>query len=434
MRFRGADLLVSDERFRVNYPHRPSAQAAAVPPPRAVGAGPLEGVAHPQEDRSLNWPKLVRGILNKPARLDLVFQPIVSLAAAEIVGYEALARFPGPAVSPDRWFAAADELGLGAELESVVVSRCLDLRSTLPPNCFLTVNVSPHLLTEPALANVLLSAGDLAPLVLELTEHQAVQDLHPLVSLRDVLAERGAFIALDDAGSGYSGLHQIATLRPHLIKLDRVLVADVDRDEIKLALAELLGQFAGRLDAWLLAEGVETWGELEAFLRLGVPLGQGYLLGRPAAPWAELDPLIAARLRASNERVHLTEQVASLIESVPVEGQEALAGRIGLRLDSAGRPAALLLPPPDGRPGAHRVASPSLRVPAGASVVETAQRLVNRPESQRFDPVLCVDDAGRPVGIIRVERILMRLAELSTPEPEGQSTAIRALVTETARF
>ncbi|MDT5025091.1 MAG: hypothetical protein QOE61_1517, partial [Micromonosporaceae bacterium] len=334
-----------------------------------MGAGARAGIAHPPEDRSLNWPKLIRGILSKPARLELVFQPIVSLAEAEIVGYEALARFPGSTpVSPDRWFAAADELGLGAELESVVVSRCLELRTSLPPNCFLTVNVSPHLLTEPALANVLLSAGDLAPLVLELTEHQAVQDLRPLVSLRDVLAERGAFIALDDAGSGYSGLHQIATLRPHLIKLDRVLVADIDRDEIKLALAELLGQFASRLDAWLLAEGVETWGELEAFLRLGVPLGQGYLLGRPGAPWAELDPLIASRLRASNARVHLTEQVASLVESVPVEGKEALSGRIGMRLDAFGRPATLLLPPHDGRPGPHRVSAVSLRVPSSASV------------------------------------------------------------------
>jgi EAL domain-containing protein (putative c-di-GMP-specific phosphodiesterase class I) len=438
IRFRGADLLVSDERFKVSYPYRPSAAASAVPPPRGlgggVGAGALGGIAHPPEDRSLNWPKLIRGILNKPARLELVFQPIVSLAEAEIVGYEALARFPGPtAVSPDRWFAAADELGLGAELESLVVSRCLELRTSLPPNCFLTINVSPHLVTEPALANVLLSAGDLAPLVLELTEHQAVQDLRPLVSLRDVLAERGAFIALDDAGSGYSGLHQIATLRPHLIKLDRVLVADIDRDEIKLALAELLGQFASRLDAWLLAEGVETWGELEAFLRLGVPLGQGYLLGRPAPPWAELDPLIASRLRASNARVHLTEQVASLVESVPVEGKEALSGRIGMRLDSLGRPATLLLPAPDGRPGPHRVSAVSLRVPASASVVETAQRLVNRPESQRFDPVVCVDDEGQSIGIIRVERILMRLAELNAPQPEAHGAAIRGLLNETAR-
>jgi EAL domain-containing protein (putative c-di-GMP-specific phosphodiesterase class I) len=378
------------------------------------------------EDRSLNWPKLIRGILNKPSRLGLMFQPIVSLADAEIVGYEALARFPDlPAITPDRWFAAADDLGRGAELEAVVVSRCLDLRSTLPPNCFLTVNVSPHLLTEPALANVLLSAGDLAPLVLELTEHQAVRDLHPLVSLRDVLTERGAYIALDDAGSGYSGLHQMATLRPHLIKLDRMLVADIDRDEIKLALAELLGQFAGRLDAWLLAEGVETWGELDAFLRLGVPLGQGYLLGHPAPPWAALDPLIASRLKTSNARVHLVDHVASLMETIPIEGEAELTGRLGLRLDATGRPASLLFPDPDLKLASHRLAPVSLRVPPSATVIDVAQRLVNRPEGQRFDPVVCVDGEGRALGIVRVERILLRLAELKTPHQELTAAALQ---------
>jgi EAL domain-containing protein (putative c-di-GMP-specific phosphodiesterase class I) len=63
-------------------------------------------------------------------------------------------------------------------------------------------------------------------------------------------------------------------------------VAGADTDEVELALAPLLGEFGGRIDAWLLAEGVETWGEVEAFVRLCVPLAQGWLLGRPAPPWA----------------------------------------------------------------------------------------------------------------------------------------------------
>lgn len=232
-----------------------------------------------------DWPTLVGGVLTDPDRLTLLFQPIVALREATIVGYEALARFAGqPGLTPDRWFAAADALGCGAELEALVVVRCLALRSELPPDCFLTVNVSPHLLTEPALADPLLAAGDLTPLVLELTEHQQINDLRGLLHLRDRLTDRGALLALDDAGSGYSGLQQMTRLRPHLIKLDRALVEDADADETKLALVELLGEFAGRMDAWLLAEGVETWAELEAFLRLKVPLAQGFLLGRPAPP------------------------------------------------------------------------------------------------------------------------------------------------------
>ena len=64
------------------------------------------------------------------------------------------------------------------------------------------------------------------------------------------------------------------------MKLDRALVSDADTDPVRVALAEMLGEFAGRIDAWLLAEGIETLAELAAFAQLGVPLAQGWLLGR----------------------------------------------------------------------------------------------------------------------------------------------------------
>ena len=82
---------------------------------------------------AVDWTDLVRGVLADPSRLRLVFQPIVSLQGAVVVGYEALSRFDGPpGLTPDLWFAAADEQGRGAELEALVVERCLALRSSLP--------------------------------------------------------------------------------------------------------------------------------------------------------------------------------------------------------------------------------------------------------------------------------------------------------------
>jgi EAL domain-containing protein (putative c-di-GMP-specific phosphodiesterase class I) len=311
----------------------------------------------------------------------------------------------------------ADELGLGARLEARVVAAALVARRTLPANCFLTVNVSPHLLTDPRISGPLLAAGHLAPLILELTEHQQVADLTPLIRLRDELADRGGLLALDDAGSGYSGLQQISRMRPDLIKLDRTLVSGADIDEVKLALAGLLGEFASRIDAWLLAEGIETWPELEAFARLGVPLAQGFLLGRPSQPWAVLSPTAAARLRAAGSRAELLDTVGGLVERVPMEGGGPVpTGSYGLLLDSWGRPQALLVPRPQParRPGAasHRVVPVSLKVTAGEGVAEVAQRLVARPPHSRFDPVACVDERGRAVGIVRVERLLVRLAEL----------------------
>jgi EAL domain-containing protein (putative c-di-GMP-specific phosphodiesterase class I) len=344
---------------------------------------------------SAEWPRRVESVLAEPSLLRLLFQPIVDLQRGVVAGYETLARFSEPdgrpsRVPPDRWFAAAGAQGFGARLEAIVVRRCLDLLRTVPPNCFLTVNVSPHL-------------------------HTDVTELNPLIDLRARLRSRGALLAVDDAGSGYSGLQQIASIKPQLVKLDRAIVAGVDGDEVKLALTELLGEFAGRIDAWLLAEGIEAWSEVEALLRLGVPLGQGWLFGRPGPAWPQLDPGIAAPLRFRSAKARLVEHVASLVEQVPVEGGPAggvvPGGQSGLRVDSAGRPVALLLPRRrgDDQPG-HRIVPVTLRVPALAGVREVARRAAARPEHCRFDPVVCVDDVGVAVGVVRVERLLIRLA------------------------
>jgi EAL domain-containing protein (putative c-di-GMP-specific phosphodiesterase class I) len=347
-----------------------------------------------------------------------MFQPIVDVARGVIAGYEALARFtaadgsPSPA-TPDRWFAAADAAGMGARIEAMVVQRCLQLRFDLPPNCFLTVNVSPHLLPEPELANLLLSAGNLAPLVLELTEHQNVADLRPLLDVQERLRDRGVLVALDDAGSGYSGLQQLTSVRPQLIKLDRALVQDADRDPAKLALAQLLGEFGSRIDAWLLAEGVETWGEMEAFSRLGVPLAQGFLLGRPARPWAVLDADVASRLREVHLRGQLRENVAGLLERVQLvsDSTPPIGGDVAVRVDAHGHPVHLLIPLRRMQDSAgYREAPVSLRVPLSTGASELACRVATRAEDTRFDPVVCVDDIGAVIGIVRVEHLLTHLA------------------------
>src|SRR3954465_4590215 len=135
--------------------------------------------------------------------LTVVFQPIVDLASATVAGYEALARLPGTA-SPDAWFAAAAEAGLGAELEALALRRALAALPDLPPNTFLTVNVSPHLLGTAPIAAAVAGPAALGRGGVEPAEHMPTHDLAALRRQTAALRGRGALIAIDDAGSGYA--------------------------------------------------------------------------------------------------------------------------------------------------------------------------------------------------------------------------------------
>ncbi|MBN1091189.1 EAL domain-containing protein [Blastococcus sp. TML/M2B] len=346
-----------------------------------------------------------RPLLADPDDLTLAFQPIVALETGTVAGYEALARFPG-AAGPDVWFAAAAEAGVAAELEALAIHKALAVVPLLPDDTFLTVNVSPHLLGARSVQEALATRPDLHRVVVELTEHTPVDDLGALRRQTDVLRARGALIALDDAGSGYSGLQQMAALRPQMVKLDRALVADADADPVRMALAEMVGEFAGRIDAWLLAEGVETAAELAAFAQLGVPLAQGWLLGRPGPTFAPLAPEVVQLVRAQVARARLTESVASLLRPVRhcALGAQVLGIPPAVLVGSHGEPAGLLLSDP--RTAEVYTAPVSLRVHPSTDIEETLARALTRPIARRWEPVVCTDPTGHVLGILRVEDLI----------------------------
>ena len=216
--------------------------------------------------------------------LRMHYQPILDTARGTVVGYESLARFGGPPhVTPDRWFAAARAAGVGVELEARALRTAFGARAALPPNCFLTVNVGPEALVAEPVAAVFAAAGDLRGVVVEITEQTAVADYDALVTAIAPLRAAGAMLAVDDAGAGFASLKHITVLRPDFVKVDRDLVAGIDTDETKAAVVEALGRLTSRLDAWLVAEGVETTAELDRLLSLRVPLAQGYGLGPAGA-------------------------------------------------------------------------------------------------------------------------------------------------------
>ncbi|WP_432574538.1 EAL domain-containing protein [Kineococcus sp. SYSU DK005] len=216
-----------------------------------------------------------------------VYQPIVELAGLRTVGVEALSRFP--AGTPRTWFAEAARVGAGERLELAAVRAALDLRpgggdgAASGTAGFLSINVSPALAASPALVRAL-EGHRLEALVLEITEHEAVQDYPGLLHRLGPLRAAGLRIAVDDAGAGFASTRHVLALEPDFIKLDTSLIRDVHRDPTRRALAASLTTFAHRTGAHVVAEGVESAEELDCLRELDVSHGQGYHLGRPAPP------------------------------------------------------------------------------------------------------------------------------------------------------
>ena len=230
--------------------------------------------------------ELIGDILARRA-MNMAFQPIVELATGRVVGHEALARIDSPRQRPpNEWFSDAESVGRLADLEQLAVSRALEGLPSLDLSTFLAVNVVPQTASGPELRRILADAP-LDRIVLELTEHAAVTDYLQLTDTLAPLRAGGLRVAIDDVGAGYASMAHVLQLTPDVIKLDRAFTAAIDTDPRRRSLVGTMRAFAEQTDAVLLAEGIETEAELETMTSLGVTLGQGYLLGRPA-PLEEL--------------------------------------------------------------------------------------------------------------------------------------------------
>lgn len=210
------------------------------------------------------------------------YQPIIDLATGAVVGVEALARVrDGDSLrSAEPWLRAATVRGCGVELELAAVEAALDQLAEVPPGVFLSINASPATLVSPGF-NDLLADVDVSQIVVEVTEHDAIEDYVLISGALAGLRRRGLRLAVDDAGAGFSTLRHILRLRPDVIKLDLTLTQDIDTDPVQRALAAALADFGANIGASVVAEGIETARHAEVLRELGVTHGQGYGLGRP---------------------------------------------------------------------------------------------------------------------------------------------------------
>lgn len=229
------------------------------------------GGAHVHEPRApshRSWAEVLRS-------LRTVYQPIFDLRTGELYGHEALARFD----DEDPWsvFDRARRAGDGPAIESAAVRSAIAGWDHVG---LLTINASLATLLSPELEEAL--PLDLSAIVIEVTEEDLANAPNEVPPALRTLRERGALIAIDDYGVGFSNVQRVLALRPDIIKLDRSLINGIDSDWTRQAAVASVRSLGDGLGADVLAEGIETEAERDTVRMLGIRLGQGFLLGRPA--------------------------------------------------------------------------------------------------------------------------------------------------------
>jgi EAL domain-containing protein (putative c-di-GMP-specific phosphodiesterase class I) len=371
---------------------------------------------------AVDWEVAIHRVASDPSSLRPVFQPIVDLRRGVVCGYEMLSRFPGPPEAPPNiWFREAESFGLRVELEATALELGLASLAALPADCFLTVNIDPTSLSEPAIRAVWDRHSPLSNLVVELTEHTSADEdwlSHQIAELR----KRGAMVAVDDIGSGYSSLQRVSTQRPQFIKVGRSLVAGIHGEPARREMIESLGAMANRLDALLIAEGIEEKKDLDTLMRIGVPLGQGFGLARPAGemvgpelPLSDWIRTNAASLAAAGGgRSRLWSNLAPLLvdnweEDAPTRLRcEPEVGRLPV-VTGEGKPVGLVVR--ERFEGGDTRLAPALCAVVGENPAHLAKRALARPAESRTDPIICCDEQGRYLGPISLESLMNALAD-----------------------
>ncbi|WP_026264838.1 MULTISPECIES: EAL domain-containing protein [Micrococcaceae] len=212
------------------------------------------------------------------------FQPIYGLEGKAVVGVEALSRFVSDdGATAELWFAEAEAVGLGANLEFSALGSAAAAARDLPGSLYVSLNISPTSCMDPRLPELFEHIElPIDRVVLELTEDIPEEEYLQFISALNPLREKGLRIAVDDTHTGAGALSRMIHLRPDFLKVGRNVIGDVDKDGVQRALAACLVDFTDQIGITLVAEGIETVGELKVLTELGISAGQGYLLGRPS--------------------------------------------------------------------------------------------------------------------------------------------------------
>jgi diguanylate cyclase (GGDEF)-like protein len=283
--------------------HAQVAMAAA----KASGPGTYCFYAGQPESQSAETLHIERQLRSALANREffLVFQPKVSIATGKVTAAETLIRWKHPQlglIPPDVFIPMAERLGLiNAIGEWVIDEACRHARIWRSKGLRMrvAVNISSRQLVQPnLLAQIaaILKRHDIHPSLLtcEITESLAIEDMNSSGAAMQALRRAGIHLSIDDFGTGYSNLSHLRRLPVQELKIDRSFVTEIDTSAEANSLVEAIIRMAHALGKRVVAEGVETAGQLEALHSLGCDEAQGYFLSGPISSemlllWATTD-------------------------------------------------------------------------------------------------------------------------------------------------
>lgn len=386
-----------------------------------------------------------------------VYQPIVNLRGGGIFSWEALARGPAGSnfESPAMLFGFAEENELVFPLERACRAAAIRGFGGTEDGRKLFLNIHPRTLVDPSFSpghtRKLLAEHGMAPhdVVLEITERHSTKDFSLFHRTLDHYRGDGYKVAIDDVGTGYSGLWSIAEIRPDFIKLDMSLIRGIDHNPVKRALIETFLTFSEKVGCALIAEGIETETELSSLVAMGVHYGQGYFLGRPSAPRQELAPEvlkhISGGMRRSMAENKCSAPIGGVVEEICHFSTTCTVGEVKHFLESHPdatsvavvcdmRPVGLIMRHQmdrmlssqyglalyTNRPLTKIMDSQPLAVDFSTPVELVAKAAMGREAFKVYDHVLITRE-GRLTGMASVQKLLDALAQVQVEMAKGAS-------------
>ena len=223
-----------------------------------------------------------------PLALQTAFQPIYDLRSGTVFAYEALVRGDG-GQSAGEVLAMVDETNRYSfdqacrvsAIRNAVAAGLLETEARLSINFMPNAVYSPKACIQLTLATARKTGLPLDRLIFELTENERVDIAH-VSRIVEAYREFGFATAIDDFGAGYSGLNLLANLQTDIVKFDMDLIRDIDKNDSRRKIVHAMVRLCRELGRTVVAEGIETQGELDTLRDIGIDLVQGFYLARPS--------------------------------------------------------------------------------------------------------------------------------------------------------